>query len=331
MKNTLKKLLEIDSPSGYTKNAEEFLVNEINSLGFKAHVTKKGSIYAYVDAGKESTICLSAHTDTLGLMVRSLNSDGTFNVTTVGGPIMSTINGEYCTVYTRDSKKYRGTILNKDRAIHVHTKSEDKVVVENVIVRLDEEVKSKEDLEALGICVGDFVCYDPKIEYVNDYVKSRFLDDKAGVVAILEVLKSIDVSKLNQNVIVYFSVLEEVGHGGAHLPYEVDEMIAVDMGCVGKDLNGDEKKVSICVKDSSGPYNYELTSKMIEVAKKLEIEYAVDVYPMYSSDGSAFLRAGNDAKVALIGPGVDASHGMERTTFTAIENTAKILIEYITN
>lgn len=330
MKDTLKELLEIDSPGGYTKQAEEYLVKKINDLGFKAEVSKKGSIYTYIDAGKDSTLCLSAHVDTLGLIVRSLNNDGTFNVTTVGGPILSTINGEYCNIYTREGKKFRGTILDKNRAIHVHKNASEKVTMENLIIRLDEEVRSKEDLLNLGIGVGDFVCYDPKVEFVNDFVKARFLDDKAGIVAILDVLEKLDVSKLNQNLVVYISVYEEVGHGSAHAPYEVDELIAIDMGCIGDDLSGNEYSVSICVKDASGPYDYELTTKMINVAKKLDIAHAVDVYIRYSSDASAFIKAGNDAKVALIGPGVDASHGMERTTFTAIENTAKLLLDYIT-
>ncbi len=331
IKDTLKNLLEIDSPSGFTKNATEFLINEIEKLGFKAEKTNKGSIYTYIDANKSSTVALSGHTDTLGLIVRSFNSDGTLNVTNVGGPILSTINGEYCKIYTRDNNVYSGTILNKDRAVHVHKKASDKVILENLIVRLDEKVTNEEDLKTLNIEIGDFVCYDPKVQFVNDFVKSRFLDDKAGVVSILQVLKDLDISKLNQNLLIFFSVYEEVGHGGSSMPYNVNELIAVDMGCVGEDLNGNEYSVSICAKDSSGPYDYELTTSIINCAKKLGIDYAVDVYPMYGSDASAFLRGGNDARVALIGPGVDASHGMERTTLIAIQNSAKILVEYITN
>ncbi len=325
----LRNLLEIDSPSGYTKSVKEFLVSELTKIGFQANVTNKGSVYVYVDASKETTTCVSAHVDTLGLMVRSVNSDGTINLSNVGGLIPSSINGEYCTLYTREGKKYRGTILNKHRAIHVHKETTSEVLLENLIVRLDEKVSSKEDVCNLGITVGDFVCYDPKVEFVNDFIKSRFLDDKAGVAAIFEMLKQLDVNKLDKNLLVYFSVYEEVGHGGAHLPYAVEEYIAVDMGCIGDDLNGNESSVSICVKDSSGPYDYELTSVLIEKAKELEIDYAVDVYPRYNSDGSAFIKAGNDARVALIGPGVDASHGMERTTLTAVSNTAKLILSYL--
>lgn len=330
MEKLLKEVLEIDSPSGYTKEVQKFLIKTINELGYDAKVSKKGAVYVSVDASKDQTIALSAHMDTLGLIVRSVNSDGTLNVSEIGGPIASTINGEYCTLYTRNNNKYRGTILNKDRAIHVHKDSREKVLIENLIIRLDVEVKNSEDVEKLGIKVGDFVCYDPKVEFINGFVKSRFLDDKAGVVALLEVLKNIDKTKLNKNVIIYFSPYEEVGHGGAWAPAEVDEMIAVDMGCIGNDLNGNEYSVSICVKDGSGPYDYELTTSLIDIASNLKIEHAIDVYPMYSSDGSSFLRAGNDAKVALIGPGVDASHGMERTTIKAIENTSKIILNYIT-
>lgn len=330
MEKLLKEVLDIDSPSGYTSGVEQFIIHYINNCGYEAKLSKKGAVYVKIDANKNETIALSAHMDTLGLIVKSINSDGTLNVSEIGAPILSTINGEYCTIYTRDNKNYRGTILNKNRAIHVHKDSREKVVVDNMIVRIDEIVKCSDDVLNLGINVGDFICYDPKVEFVNGFVKSRFLDDKAGVVALLKLLQDIDEEKLNKNVIIYFSPYEEVGHGGAWAPEVIDELIAVDMGCVGEDLNGNEYSVSICVKDGSGPYDYELTTKLINVAKELNVDYAIDVYPMYSSDGSSFLRAGNDAKVALIGPGVDASHGMERTTLKAIENTSKIIMKYIT-
>ncbi|MFV0424554.1 MAG: M42 family metallopeptidase [Bacilli bacterium] len=331
MNDFLKRILEIDSPSGYTKHVQKFLIEELKKIGYNGEISKKGSIYIHIDVNKPSTACVSAHVDTLGLIVRSFNADGTINVSNIGGPILSTINGEYCTLYTRDNKKYRGTILNKNRAIHVHKDARSEVLLDNIIVRLDEKVSCKKDLENLGISVGDFVCYDAKVEFVNDYIKSRFLDDKAGVCAIYNFLKNLDTNSLNQNLLIYFSVYEEVGHGGTNTPHPVDEYIAVDMGCVGEDLNGNEFSVSICAKDSLGPYDYELTSRLIEKAKILDIDYVVDVYPMYSSDGSAFLRGGNDAKVALIGPGVDASHGMERTSLIAIENTSKLLEKYLTN
>ncbi|MFV0498445.1 MAG: M42 family metallopeptidase [Bacilli bacterium] len=329
MKNNLKQILNICSPSGYTMKITKYLEKKLEEMGFTVKYTKKGSLYVYIDSNKKETICLTSHIDTLGFMIKSLNDDGTLGLSNIGGPIVSTVNGEYCTIFTRNNKEFRGTILDKNRAIHVHKKASDKNIIDNLIVRVDEKVNSKQDLLDLGLNIGNYVCYDSKVEFVGDYVKSRFLDDKAGVVALLELLQNLDTSNLNKNLLVYFSIYEEVGHGGSSLPIDVDEFIAVDMGCIGENLNGSEEKVSICVKDSSGPYDYEITSKMIEIAEEIVIPYAIDVYPMYSSDGSCFLRGGNDAKVALVGPGVDASHGMERTTITAIKNTSKLLLTYL--
>lgn len=329
MKEFLEKLLLIDSPVGYTMEATAFIKEEFEKLGYVVSSNQKGNLEILVDNGSDYTVGFSAHADTLGFVVRSINGDGTLNVAPVGGPIMSTVNGEYCNIYTRDNKVYTGTILNKASAIHVHKDASDKVVSDNLVVRIDEDVASKDDVLKLGIINGDYVCYDPKVKFVNDYVKSRFLDDKAGIAAIYEVLKVLKETKVNSNVAVVISTFEEVGHGSSYIPPEIDELIAIDMGCIGNDLDGSEKKVSICAKDSSGPYDYGMTSKLIEVAKKLKIEYAVDVYPMYGSDASAALRAGNNIKAALIGPGVHSSHGMERTTITAISNTAKMCVEYL--
>ncbi len=329
MKTFLKELLSIDSPSGFTMNATDFTAKAIEELGYNVRKTKKGNLEVFIDNQSDITVGFSAHVDTLGFVVRSINSDGTLNLSAVGGPIMSTVNGEYCMIYTRDNQKYSGTILNKASAAHVHKDSSDKVVVDNLIVRIDEKVKTKDDVLELGIANGDFVCYDPKVQFVNDFVKSRFLDDKAGVAAIYLMLKQLKEQEVKKNVQVIISTYEEVGHGSSSIPKCVDELIAIDMGCIGNDLDGSEYNVSICAKDSSGPYDYTMTSKLIEIAKTLDVDYAVDVYPMYGSDASAALRAGNDICAALIGPGVHSSHGMERTTILAIENTAKICMEYL--
>ncbi len=331
MEKFLEDLLNIDSPSGYTLKACEFIKTEFEKLGYEVVKNKKGNLEVFVDFGKETTLGLSAHVDTLGFIVRSINGDGTLNVNAVGGPIFSTVNGEYCNIYTRDNRVYKGTILNKASAVHVYKEARDKVLEENLIVRLDEKVFSKEDVSNLGIDNGDFVCYDPKVQFVNDFVKARFLDDKAAVAILFELLKlAKDPSfKSNYNLHLIVSTYEEVGHGASNIPSNIDEMIAIDMGCVGKDLNGSDYKVSICAKDSSGPYDYEMTTKLIEKAKSEKIDYAIDVYPMYGSDASAALRAGNDIRAALIGPGVNASHGMERTTKQAITNTTKLIMAYI--
>ncbi len=331
MKNFLVKLLEIDSPAGMCEKACEFVKDEFTKLGYEVTSDNKGNLGIYIDAKQDKTVGIASHIDTLGFVVRSVNSNGTLRVVKLGGPIMSSVNGEYCNIHTRDGKVYRGTILNKDYSVHVYKNSQEKILDSDLIVRIDADVSTKDDVLKLGINNGDFVCYDPKVEIVGDYIKSRFLDDKACVAITYEFLKNLDKSKLNSNLYIMFSTYEEVGFGAGYLQYNVNELIALDMGCIGDDLSGDEKLVSICAKDGGGPYDYNLTTKLINIAKENEIGYAVDVYHYYSSDATASLRAGNNIRAALIGPGIHASHGMERAHFEGINNTIKLLNKYLLN
>lgn len=332
----LVDLLKINSPTGYTKNIIDFLENKIENLGYQTERSPKGNLIVSVE-GKDRVITrgLSAHVDTLGLMVRSINSDGTLSLTKLGGPLTPTLDGEYCEVIARSGEVYTGTILSKSSSIHVYkdasTKERD---IDNLVVRLDERVEEKEDVEDLGIMNGDIIAYDPKIQVTDSgFIKSRFLDDKASVailLSILELLKKESISPAT-NLKFVFSTYEEVGHGAAWIPEDITELLAIDMGAIGQDLDCTEYDVSICAKDSSGPYDYELTSGLIEMAKKEELNFAVDIYPMYGSDASAALRGGANIKAALIGPGVANSHGMERTHVDALENTFKLIVQYIKN
>lgn len=287
--------------------------------------------------GKDTTQTrgLSAHVDTLGLMVRSINSDGTLALTKLGGPLTPTLDGEYCDIITRDEKIYTGTILSNTPSIHVFpdasTKARD---IDNLIVKLDERVTNKEEVQALGIQNGDIVAYDPKVVVTDSgFVKSRFLDDKASVAILVSLLKQIKQESITPatNLTFIFSTYEEVGHGAAWIPADITELLAVDMGCIGLDLECTEYDVSICAKDSSGPYDYEMTTRLVAYAKEKELNYAVDIYPMYGSDASAALGGGANIRAALIGPGVASSHGMERTHVEAIENTFELISAYIQN
>lgn len=332
----LKELLLINSPTGYTTNAIRFLKSAVENIGYETEVTPKGNLIVSVEGeDTNATRGLSAHVDTLGLMVRSINSDGTLSLTKLGGPLTPTLDGEYCDIITRDNKVYTGTILSKSPSIHVFkdaaTKERD---IDNLVVKLDERVESKEDVQKLGIQNGDFIAYDPKV-FVTDsgFIKSRFLDDKASVallVSILKMLKDENI-KPKTNLKFIFSTYEEVGHSAAWIPEEITELLAVDMGCIGLDLDCTEYDVSICAKDSSGPYDYELTSQLIEYAKLEDLNYAVDIYPMYGSDASAALSGGANIRAALIGPGVSSSHGMERTHVDALKNTFELIKKYIEN
>lgn len=328
-----EKILKIDSPSGFTKNVIDYLKNEAEHLGFKTNITQKGNLIIEVEGKSPEARGVCAHADTLGLMVRSIKCDGKLAVTKVGGPIMNTLDGEYCRIYTREGKVYTGTILSNSPSVHVYKDASSLERNEDTMeVRVDEIVKNKEDVEKLGIGNGDFIAIEPNVDITpSGFIKSRFLDDKLSVAILFSVLELIASNKIKLSHKTYFiiTVYEEVGHGGAWIPTDITELLGVDMGCIGTDLACTEYDVSICAKDSSGPYDYEMTSKLIEIAKKEKLNYAVDIYPMYGSDVSTALRSSNNIKGALIGPGVHASHGMERSHIQAVEASIQLLLEYV--
>ena len=329
----LKDIMAIDSPSGYTKEVMTYCEKEAQQLGFETKNANNGNLEIYIKGQDEYTVGFCAHVDTLGLMVRSINNDGTLCFTSVGGPIIPTLDGEYCRIITRNKQIYTGTILSNSPAAHVFKDSKTASRSEETMhIRIDEMVKNKEDVLKLGIQNGDYIAFDTKTEMTpSRFIKSRFLDDKMSVAILFGVLKELSTKKIKpqHNLVFVISSFEEVGHGSSYIPSCIDELIAVDMGCIGKDLSCSEYDVSICAKDSSGPYHYDITTKLIKLAKDNKLQYAVDIYPMYSSDVSAALRGGQNIKGALIGPGVHASHGMERTHIQAVENTFKLVLSYI--
>lgn len=330
----VEKILKIDSPSGYTFRVIDFLKEEAERLGYTTKITQKGNLLIEVEGlNNDEARGVCAHADTLGLMVRSIKSDGKLAVTKVGGPIMNTLDGEYCRIYTRDDKVYTGTILSTSPSVHVYKDASTLQREEDTMeVRIDEMVKSKEDVEKLGISNGDFIAIDTKtIITDNGFIKSRFLDDKLSVgilFSVLEVMASEKIKPANKTYFI-ITAFEEVGHGSSWIPEDIKELLGVDMGCIGLDLACTEYDVSICAKDSSGPYDYEMTNRLINIAKQKKLNYAVDIYPMYGSDVSAALRSSNNIRGALIGPGVHASHGMERSHIQAVESSVCLVLEYI--
>ncbi len=331
--DTIKELMAIDSPTGYCGRAIEYISKVATSLGCEFSVTGKGCGKITVKGADHSVrVGLAAHTDTLGLMVRSLGQDGKIAFTKVGGPQLPTLDGEYCRIYTRDGKVYTGTILSLSPSSHVYPDADRARTEANMYVRIDEDVKSKDDLVKLGIEVGDYIAYDPKTVITESgFVKSRFLDDKASVACVLAAIKTMADNGLKPrcDVEIFITVYEEVGHGGAPMGEGLSEMLAVDMGCIGLDLSCTEHDVSICAKDGGGPYDYEMVSRLIALGKENGLKYAVDIYPFYGSDVGAMYRAGHDVKGALIGPGIHASHGMERTHIDALEQTVKLILLYL--
>ena len=329
-----KELLSIDSPSGFTAKVAERAEKMAAELGYAYTRTKRGNINIHVPgASSEKTLALASHIDTLGLMVRSITDKGELMFTRIGGPVLPSLDGEYCRIYTRDGRIYTGTVLSLSPAKHVFPDCGTRVRDENnMYVRLDAVVHSREDVLKLGIAVGDYVCYDPKFEITDTgYVKSRFLDDKGSAACLFALLKLMKEQGIKPayNAEFVLTVYEEVGSGGATLPKEIDELLIVDMGCVGLDLTCTETQVSICPKDSGGPFDYRMTSRLMQLAKDNGIDYAADVYPMYSSDAAVAWHAGYDVPAGLIGPGVAASHGMERTHMIALNGTVKLCSLYL--
>ncbi len=332
--DTIQSLMAIDSPSGYCREAIRFVGKVATDLGYKFEVTKKGcGVITVKGRSSDKKVGLAAHTDTLGLMVRSIGGDGKLTFTQIGGAQLPTLDGEYCRIYTRDGKVYTGTILSTSPSSHVYPDAASKPRnCDNMYIRLDEKVKNADDVKKLGIGVGDIVAYDPKTVITpSGFIKSRFLDDKASVTCILAALEAMSKNGLmpEYDVEIFITVYEEVGHGGAPMGDGLDEMLAVDMGCIGLDLGCTEYDVSICAKDGGGPYDYEMVTRLKQYADKEGLSYAIDIYPFYGSDVGAMLRAGHDVKGALIGPGIHASHGMERTHLDALEQTVKLILLYL--
>ncbi|MFC5650317.1 M42 family metallopeptidase [Paenibacillus solisilvae] len=332
----LKLLLQTPSPSGYCMQIMSLISEEAAKLGYQVELTPKGNGIITIqgtDFSSKDVIGLSAHVDTLGAMVRSIKSSGTVRFTPIGGYAMQSVENEYCLIHTRDGRSYEGTVLTTKPSVHVYSDARDwKREEANMEIRIDELVRSKEDTLGLGIGVGDFISWDPRTRVLqNGWIKSRHLDDKASVAALFGLLEWIKRSGTvpTRTIKLIISTYEEVGHGASHIPPDITELIAVDMGAIGDDLSTTEHDVSICAKDSSGPYDYKMTSKLIELAKRENIPHAVDIYPHYGSDATAALRGGSSIRAALIGPGVHASHSMERTHIDAIVNTAVLLLAYV--
>ena len=328
-------LLAVDSPTGYTDKAALWVKNTFECLGFDAYITAKGGVIA--DLGGEDSengLLLAAHVDTLGAMVAEVKGNGRLRLTPLGGMNANNAEAENVRVRTRDGKVYEGTLQLCNPSVHVNGSYNDtKRSFDTTEVVLDEQVSSADDAKKLGIEVGDIVCFDPRTRRTESgYLKSRFLDDKLSVGILLGFAKYIADNNimLKRRTYVHVTVYEEVGHGGSgSVPAGVTEAISVDMGCVGDGLSCTERQVSICAKDSGGPYSYEVVGKLIEAAKATEADYAVDVYPYYGSDVEATLRAGFDLRHGLIGAGVYASHGYERSHIDGVYNTLKVLCGYL--
>lgn len=329
---TLKKLIAIDSPTGYTDNACQYVFDLLTDYGYSPEYTKKGAVKCAL--GTNPTVGIAAHVDTLGAIVSGIKPNGTLAFSLLGGLSLTGAEGEYVKIITHTGKTYTGTILLDNPSKHANEEKEKtQRSIKNMHIRVDQEVYNKKDVEKIGIEVGDIICVDVKYqELKSGYIKSRFIDNKAGCYVLFEIARRLKEQGKELPVELFFSNYEEVGHGAsAGYATTIEDLLVIDMGVLGDDCQGNEVSCSICAKDSTGPYDYNFRKKLVDLAIKNKIPYKVDVYPFYGSDGSAALRAGHDFRVALIGMGVAASHGTERTHIKGIEATIDLCMAYLKN
>ncbi len=331
---SFRRVVNAPSPVGYYVKLNPVLEKMAGELGYSVICDQKNTLYITLegeDNGK--TVLVGAHGDTVGLIVRSINADGTLLVRKLGGTCMPSIEGETVTVHTRSGAEYTGLAICKSHSVHVFDDAHTLERNENTMrILLDEDVKTKADVKALGIQNGDIISIDPRCQLTeNGYLKSRFIDDKGAIACVFAAIKYMrdNGKKPKYNTIFAFPYYEENGMGGSYVPEGVSEYVAMDIGLIGPELDGEERKVSICPKDGATVYNYGLTSELIELAKKADCDYAVDVFYRYSTDANSAMRGGNNIKNAAFGMAVYCSHGMERTHLKGLENTTGLLLAYL--
>ncbi len=336
MLDFLTGLLNTPSPTGFSAAAIDYTEQALRQFPEVTcvHTRKGGLLVKWTGQRDDHPRALTAHVDTLGAMVKEIKSNGRLKLTKLGGFAWNVVEGEGVTVFTLTGKQIRGSFLLAKSSSHVHgaATGDAKRDDDAMEVRLDALTQNAAETRALGIQVGDFVAFDPRVEVSNGFIRSRHLDDKACVANLVCAVKALHDADLQpvQTTYLLISNYEEVGHGAsAGIPPEVEELVAVDMAAIGDGQNSDEFHASICVKDSGGPYHHGLSTHLRNLAEQHEIPYKVDIYPYYGSDGEAYWRAGGDVKVALIGPGVDASHSYERTHMDALVATSQWVLAYV--
>ena len=332
--DVLRRLLETPSPVGYYARMKPLLEACARDLGYEVAYDHRDTAYITVEGEDTSkAVCVSAHADTLGFMVRGVNPDGTLRLRALGGINFANVEGENVTVHTRGGRTYAGTLICAHHSAHAYDDAKTMERNENtVFVLLDEPVAKAEDTRALGIRNGDYVSIDPRLTVTdNGYLKSRFLDNKAAMACSFSVLKYLADNRVKPrfNTVFAFSFYEEIGLGGIYVPSEISEYVAVDIAILGPDSDGSEHKVTICAKDAAMPYDYDLTGRLIAAAERCGADYAVDLFYRYGSDASQAIKGGHNLRAAALGMGVYASHGVERAHRDGIENTARLMLSYV--
>lgn len=333
--DTFQKLLAIDSTTGQYREIQNWVISEIERLRFPYTVTHKGGVLANL-GGEANALAIAAHLDDIGLMVRHINTDGTLNVCAVGGLYPVYCVGENVRVYTGDGEIFTGTVCRTPNSIHV-TEEEIRTTLgdfrKNICVVLDMPVHTAADTKALGIETGDMIALEPRFTMSNGYIKSRFIDDKACVAVLFNIMKTLREQNIipTRKVYAYFSCYEEIGHGTTWLPSDVKDILSIDIAPTGPEQNSEEHKVTIFAKDSRYPYHMEMTRELRDTAKAANIDFVMDVFtPHYGTDGDTSVAAGYDIRHAAIGPGTANSHGYERTHIDGLWNSYALTLKYIT-
>lgn len=332
----LVKLLNIASPTGFAEPAVAFVEKELSQLNqLQLTRTRKGALVAKWEVQSDlAPVALTAHVDTLGAVVKEIKKNGRLRLSRIGGIQWPTIETEGVWIFTSKSEKIRGSVLIDTASGHVHGAEGSKTPRDgdHMEVRLDVRTTSEKETRELGINIGDCVAFDPRVEVTNGFIRSRFLDDKACVANVVAAIKSLAEAGLSPTRTVYFLIsnYEEVGHGAATgIPSDAAELLTVDMAVVGEGQESDEFHATLCIKDGGGVYHEGLNKKMRSLAEKHNIPYKTDVYTFYASDGEAFWSAGGDVALALIGPGIDASHNYERAHLDGLIATTNWIMAYL--
>lgn len=329
-----KTVVNTPSPVGYYVELNPLLCRLAASLGHTVTFDNRSTAYITLDGEDNSkTVLIGAHADTLGLCVRCIEGNGMLKIRRLAGSNFATLEGETVTVHTRSGRKYSGLVICRSHSSHVFADANTLERNEDTLrILLDENVKTKADVQALGIRNGDVISVDPRPQVTaNGYLKSRYIDDKGAIACVFTMLKYLRENNLKPKyrTLLAFPYNEEISLGGTYVPAEVSEYIAVDIGLIGPELDGHERAVSICAKDAAAPYDYELVNRLIGYAEKAECDYAVDTFFRYGTDGNAAMRAGNNLRSAAFGMAVWCSHGMERTHIDGLANTVNLLLAYI--
>lgn len=331
----LKALLSIDSPTGYTDQIVRYCTRELERLGMTPELTRRGAIRAVRQGSRRKAArAIVSHLDTLGAQVKLVKENGRLELVPIGHWSARFAEGARVTLYTEHGS-FRGTILPLLASGHTFNEAVDTQPVgwPYVELRIDAITQSRAETRALGIDVGDHVAIDTNTEFLdNGFINSRHLDDKAGVAIVLAAVEALEREGAKTPVDVHwlFTIAEEVGVGAASIVTpEIASMVTIDNGTSAPGQNSSEFGVTIAMADQSGPFDYHLTRKLVELCRDEEIPFQKDLFRYYRSDSASAIEAGHDVRTALVTFGIDASHGYERIHLHALTSVARLVTAYV--